>query len=170
MAISFIFSTPTGWCDALRCSGEVCGWIPTTQLCLPLTAITAAILRAKRNHCWCPPAQNPFFLDPGNAAGYRLISKLLWKASLLKKLIKEFHLEGWEDEGSIGSKIWDLCHIPSAKRVQRLQHSPPSPCEDARRIWGLCSHSHLTQRPQGFPHGEAATSYIHFSGFQKISF
>lgn len=43
--------------------------------------------------CWRPPAQNPFFLDPGKAAGYRLISKLLLRASLLKKLIKEFHLE-----------------------------------------------------------------------------
>lgn len=35
---------------------------------------------------WCPLAQNPLSLDPGRAAGYKLISNLLLRANFWRKL------------------------------------------------------------------------------------
>lgn len=155
-AILFIFSTPTGSCDALGCSGEVCGWIPNAQLCLLLTAITAAILRGKRNHCWCSPVQNPFFLDPGNAA---VINSSLscfggpvyWRNWLRSFIWRAERLNWKQNLGSVPHSICQMC--PDAAASSSLTTIPSLPLtswgctEDLGALFSSISHSKAT----GFP-------------------
>lgn len=57
--------------------------------CLLLAKVITTVLGRREviaGSSWCPLAQNPLYLDTGRAAGYKLISNLLLRTNLLRKL------------------------------------------------------------------------------------
>lgn len=159
-------------------SGEVCGWILTAQLCLLLTAITQGQKKSLLGAAGALLLRILSFLTLAKQLVIDSSLSCFWGPVYWRNWLRSFiwRTERMKAQSEAKSGTCATSHLPNVSRgcSALLPHHHPLSLpltmwgctEDLGALFSSISHSKAT----GFHPGGAAISYIHYSGFCKVSF